>query len=120
MARTLRIVTGIILFVFVATHLLNMAFGIGFRLRLSILRGSISLAHGIIRLGFFFSLGSMMIHGALGLVAVYWRNTLRMTRYDLLQTLSALLIVPLLASHVLGVTVAANHVLYNANLSVSS
>ena len=106
MTRTLRIVTGIILFVFVATHLSNMAFGLISLEALDAARGYFSLPWSN-PVGFFLLVGSMLVHGLLGLVAIYWRNTLQMTRYDLLQTVSALLIIPLLASHVLGVTVAA-------------
>ena len=106
MTRTLRIVTGIILFVFVATHLLNMAFGLISLEALDFARTYFSLPWSN-PVGFLVLMGSMLIHGLLGLVAIYWRNTLRMTRYDLLQTVSALLIIPLLASHVLGVTLAS-------------
>ena len=107
MTRTLRIVTGIILFVFVATHLLNMAFGLISLEAVESARLYFSLPWTN-PVGFLLLAGSMLVHGALGLVAIYWRNTLQMSRYDLLQTISALLIVPLLASHVLGVTLAAN------------
>jgi len=105
--RNLRIITGIALFVFVAMHLLNMAMGL---ISLEALDQSrvnfMFLWHNPV--GSFVLATSLLIHGALGLVAVYWRNTLQMTRYDLIQTVSALLIIPLLASHVLGVTLAAN------------
>ena len=107
MTRTLRIVTGIILFVFVSTHLLNMAFGLVSLEVLDAARFYFMLPWSN-PVGFLLLAGSMLGHGLLGLWAVYWRNTLQMTRYDLLQTVSALLIIPLLASHVLGVTVAAN------------
>ena len=107
MTRTLRIVTGIILFAFVATHLLNLAVGLISLEAMDAARPYFMLPwHNPV--GFLVLAGSMMLHGALGLVAIYWRNTLQMTRYDLVQTISALLIVPLLASHVLGVTLAAN------------
>ncbi|MGI9395437.1 MAG: hypothetical protein ACR2OY_12375, partial [Boseongicola sp.] len=107
MTRTLRIVTGIVLFVFVATHLVNMSLGLVSLQLLDSARYYFMLPWSN-PLGFLVLAGSMMIHGALGLVAIYWRNTLQMTRYDLIQTVSALLIIPLLASHVLGVTLAAN------------
>ncbi len=107
MTRTLRIVTGIVLFAFVATHLLNMSVGLISLDALDASRPYFMLPWSN-PVGFIALAGSMMIHGALGLVAVYWRNTLQMTRSDLVQTVSALLIVPLLASHVLGVTLAAN------------
>ena len=95
------------LFVFVATHLLNMAVGLVSLDALDATRPYFMLPwHNPV--GFIVLMGSMLIHGALGLIAIYWRNTLRMTRYDLVQTISALLIIPLLASHVLGVTLAAN------------
>lgn len=107
MTRTLRIVTGIVLFVFVATHLLNMAFGLVSLEVLDQARTYFSLLWSN-PVGFILLTGSMLIHGMLGLAAIYWRNTLRMTRYDMFQTASALLIIPLLVSHVLGVTLAAN------------
>ena len=106
MTRTLRIVTGIVLFVFVATHLLNMSVGLISLQALDQARHYFMLPWSN-PVGFFVLVGSMLVHGALGLVAIYWRNTLQMTRYDLIQTISALLIIPLLASHVLGVTLAA-------------
>lgn len=105
MTRTLRIVTGLVLFVFVATHLLNMSVGLVSLQALEQARHYFMLPWSN-PVGFFVLVGSMFIHGALGLVAIYWRNTLQMTRYDLIQTISALLIIPLLASHVLGVTLA--------------
>lgn len=107
MARTLRIVTGIVLFVFVATHLLNMSIGLVSLDALEAARLYFMMPWSN-PVGFVVLQGAMVIHGVLGLVAIYWRNTLRMTRYDAVQTISALLIIPLLASHVLGVTLAAN------------
>jgi len=106
MTRVLRITTGIVLFIFVATHLLNLSVGLVSLEALDEARTYFMLPwHNPV--GFFALAGSMIIHGALGLVAIYWRNTLQMTRYDMIQTVSALLIIPLLASHVLGVTLAA-------------
>ncbi len=107
MTRTLRIVTGIVLFVFVAMHLLNMSVGLVSLEALDQARPYFMLPWRN-PVGFIVLAGSMLIHAALGLVAIYWRNTLQMTRYDLIQTVSALLVIPLLASHVLGVTLAAN------------
>jgi len=105
MARTLRIATGIVLFVFVATHLLNMSIGLVSLEALDAAR-SYFMAPWSNPIGFAVLAASMIVHGSLGLVAIYWRNTLRMTRYDMVQTISALLIIPLLVSHVMGVTLA--------------
>lgn len=106
MARSIRILTGIVLFIFVATHLLNMSLGL---VSLEVLEQSrfYFMLPWSNPVGFVVLMGSMVLHGSLGLVALYWRNTLQMTRYGLVQTVSALLIIPLLASHVLGVTLAA-------------
>ena len=93
MTRTLRIVTGIVLFVFVTTHLLNMSLGLVSLQLLDSARYYFMLPWSN-PLGFLVLAGSMTIHGGLGLVAIYWRNTLQMTRYDLIQTVSALLIIP--------------------------
>lgn len=106
MARNLRIVTGIILFAFVTMHLVNMSIGLVSLKALDDARWYFMLPWSN-PVGSIVLIGSMLIHGALGLVALYWRNTLQMTRHDLIQMVSALLIVPLLASHVLGVTLAA-------------
>ena len=107
MTRSIRILTGIILFLFVATHLVNMSLGL---ISLEVLESArfYFMLPWSNPIGFVVLMGSMILHGSLGLVALYWRNTLQMTRYDLIQTVSALLIFPLLASHVLGVTLAAN------------
>ena len=83
MTRTLRIVTGIVLFVFVATHLLNMSVGLISLQALDQARHYFMLPWSN-PVGFFVLVGSMLVHGALGLVAIYWRNTLQMTRYDLI------------------------------------
>lgn len=47
-------------------------------------------------------IASMLLHSALGLLALYQRNTLRMSRYDAVQFVSALMIPPLLIPHVWG------------------
>lgn len=106
MVRTLRITTGLILFAFVATHLLNLSLGL---VSLEVLDKArpYFLAIWSNPVGKIVLMASMLTHIVLGLTALYWRNTLRMTRHDTLQAVTALLIVPLLVGHVLGVTLGA-------------
>ena len=62
MTRTLRIVTGIVLFVFVATHLLNMAFGLISLEAVESARLYFSLPWTN-PVGFLLLAGSMLVHG---------------------------------------------------------
>ncbi|MEM7378515.1 MAG: hypothetical protein AAF460_13545, partial [Pseudomonadota bacterium] len=97
--RTLRILTGVYLFVFTTCHLLTLSFGL-------ISLGALETAHhtlmapwrnatGSITLGIAF-----LVHLLLGMVSLYHRNTLSMRSGDSVQFLSAYLVVPLLLPHV--------------------
>lgn len=107
MVRGLRIGTGLVLFIFVTLHLINVSLGL------------VSLEAMEAGRPYFMEMWSnpvggnilivsMVVHMALGLAAVYWRNTLRLAPYDAVQLVSALLIVPLMAAHILGVTLVSS------------
>lgn len=105
MSRRVRIVTGIILMVFVTGHLLNLSLGV-ISLELLDRARPIFLAPWSNPVGKILLVGSMIVHGLFGLMAIYWRNTLRLTTSDAVQVVTALAIMPLLVPHVIGTAVA--------------
>jgi adenylate cyclase len=107
MTRRLRIATGLVLFVYVAFHLVNVSLGL-----YSI--GLMEAARPWFQ-GFWTSIPGVALlslafltHAVLGLHALFWRNTFRMTRLDAIQLLTSLGIIPLLAPHVAGTAIAAD------------
>lgn len=102
MARNLRIVTGLILFAFVATHLSNVALGV---VSLDWVEASRPYFMGFWShpIGGNILLIALLIHLVLGLQALYLRNTLQMSAHDLVQFGSAVLILPLLIPHAWGI-----------------
>lgn len=106
MTRKLRLITGIVLFVFVTGHLINLSSGLASVELLDELRPWF-MAPWTTTIGMVLLIVSMLVHGLLGLLALYHRNTLRMTGLDVGQLLLGLMIPPLLISHVLGTAVAA-------------
>ncbi|WP_127600373.1 2Fe-2S iron-sulfur cluster-binding protein [Nitratireductor alexandrii] len=107
MARRIRIISGLILFVFVTIHLLNVALGLH---SIALMDRARPVLMGLWSnpLGTAILAGSMIAHAALGLVAVYQRNTLRLSASDSVQLVASLAIVPLLTPHVVGTVVAAS------------
>lgn len=113
MARRIRIISGLVLFVFVTMHLLNVAFGLH----------SIALMDRMrpVLMGLWTTMpGSMVLtaclasHLVLGLAAIYRRNTLQLSPTDAVQLLASLAIVPLLAPHIVGTAVAAQFGISNS------
>jgi adenylate cyclase len=104
MIRKLRLVTGIVLFLFVTGHLVNLAFGL---ISIELLDGlkPVFLAPWHNPIGEPLLVLSMLVHGLLGLLALYHRSTLRMTKLDASQFLLGLAIPPLLISHLLGTAI---------------
>ncbi len=104
MAKRIRLITGLILFAFLTSHLLNLSFGL---ISLEALDDS--------RLWFLFFWAtkpgvalimiSVVTHLVLGLTALYNRNTLKMNRSDIVQLILGLVIFPLLFGHMLGVVI---------------
>lgn len=105
MKRNLRMLSGAILYVFVTCHLLNMALGLLSVNAVESARTFLTAPWTVLPLAPVL-LASMLCHMGLGLEAIYRRNTLTMSSYDAVQLVSALLIVPLLASHVVGIIAA--------------
>jgi adenylate cyclase len=107
MTRRLRIATGLVLFVYVAFHLVNVSLGLYSIDLMEAARpwfqGFWTSIPGVVLLTLAFA-----THAGLGLHALFWRNTLRMTRLDAIQLLTSLGIIPLLAPHVIGTAIAAD------------
>ncbi len=104
MTKKLRLITGIILFSFLVCHLMNLSFGL---VSLSALDNSREwfLFFWATTAGIALLLASMMTHLTLGLVALYQRNTLRMTISSLIQLVLGLLIFPLLFGHLMATVI---------------
>ncbi len=102
MTRKLRLASGLLLFLYVATHLLNHALGL-ISLRAMDLGAQILLAPWQTPPGLVLLYGGFTLHLALALSAVYRRrNLIRIPRAELAQLLLGLSIPPLLILHVLG------------------
>ena len=101
MAKRVRLISGLILFTFLACHLLNLSFGLVSLAALDDARRWFlwfwSTGVGITCL-----VGSMAVHLMFGLFALYKRNTLRMNMTDTVQLALGLVIFPLLFGHLLG------------------
>jgi adenylate cyclase len=108
MTRTIRIISGLVLFAFAATHLVNAAFGLHSIEAMDAARPYL-LGPWSNPVGSFLLIGSFFAHTALGFVAIYWRSTLRMSTTDGVQLAASLAIVPLLTPHVIGTAVAAQY-----------
>lgn len=101
MIRNLKIITGLVLFVFVGVHLSNLALGV-FSLKVADEVRPWLMAPFTNTVGGMILILSMLLHMLLGLHSLYHRNTLRMSRYDTVQFVTAFLIPPLLIPHVWG------------------
>ena len=97
--RRLRIVTGLILAVYILIHLFNHSLGL---LSLEAMESMRKLVTPFWRswFGGLLIYGSLLTHFALALMSLYRRSSLRMPRWELAQLLLGLAIIPLLASHV--------------------
>ncbi|MCY6380295.1 2Fe-2S iron-sulfur cluster-binding protein [Hoeflea prorocentri] len=107
MQRNLRMLSGSVLYLFLACHLLNMAFGLISVDAVEAARTYLTKPWATPPLAQFLGL-CLLIHLVLGLAAIYRRNTLRMSGYDSVQLVSGLLVIPLLASHFVGIWAAKN------------
>lgn len=107
MARNLRMLTGSALFLFVTCHLLNMAFGLVSVDAVDAARTYLTAPWTLSPVSVVLML-CLLTHMALGLYALYRRNTLRVPAYDAAQLVFGLLVIPLLASHIVGIYAAKN------------
>ncbi len=97
--RRLRITTGLILAAYIVLHLLNHSLGL---ISLHVMDSVRVVLTGFWRgnFGQFLLYGSLITHFSLGLLSLYRRKTLRIPRWELLQLIFGLSLVPLLAGHV--------------------
>jgi adenylate cyclase len=114
--RRIRLVSGLVLLTYLATHFLNHAFGL---ISLQAMEsGRIwFLAFWRNPLPTTALYGSLLVHLGLAFYALYQRQHLRMPLWEALQLALGLLIPPLLAAHVVGTRVA--HEWFNVNDSYS-
>src|SRR5581483_10378279 len=106
MLRRLRLWSGLVLFVYVATHLLNHALGI-VSLGAAEAGRLIFLAIWRNPLGTLLLYGSLVTHVALVLYALYQARHLRLPRWELARLGLGLLIPLLLIPHIFGTRVLA-------------
>lgn len=104
--RTLRLASGLILMVFVVSHLANLAIGLhsldAMQRWLPTLMGPWQSSVGAVLLP-----ASMLVHVLLGLVSIASRHSLAMSRTDVVQLVLGLLTPPLLLSHVIAMGMTA-------------
>jgi adenylate cyclase len=102
--RGMRVWSGVVLFGYVASHLINHALGI---VSLSAMDDGRAVFLAIWRnpIGTLALYGALTIHITLTLWSIYARRSLRMHRWELVQLLVGLAIPPLLAQHILGTRV---------------
>ncbi|MCB1744472.1 MAG: (2Fe-2S)-binding protein [Gammaproteobacteria bacterium] len=101
LVRTVRLTTGVILFVFVISHLVNLWFGLIGIESMEAWRERLMWPWSNL-LGGLLLLVSLTVHAGLGLHALYRRNTLRMRGFDAAQLTLGLLVPFLLLPHVLA------------------
>src|SRR5919198_4366581 len=101
LARRLRLLTGLVLFAYVTTHLVNHALGL-VSLDAADAGRVWFIAFWRSAIGTVLLYGSLLVHIALALRALYERRTLRMPWRDAAQLALGLAIPPLLIAHVFG------------------
>jgi adenylate cyclase len=102
--RRLRLATGLVLFAYVTTHLINHALGL---VSLAAMEAGRGWFLGVWRTlpGSVLLYGSLLIHIGLAFRALYDRRTLRMPLWEAAQLALGLCIPPLLMGHVFGTRV---------------
>ncbi|MBV8294594.1 MAG: (2Fe-2S)-binding protein [Mycobacterium sp.] len=105
--RRVRLVSGLILLLFVAGHLANLALGLVSVDTMEQWRG-VLLMPWQTRLGQTLLLAAAIAHAGLGLTSLASRHSLAMSRTDWVQLLLGLATPPLLVNHVVGLAVASD------------
>ncbi|CTQ61075.1 2Fe-2S iron-sulfur cluster-binding protein [Roseibium album] len=100
----LRIASGLVLFVFVLGHLLTLAFGLR-SIEAMETAGRFLMGPWTNPVGGPILMLSFLLHGALGIWALFWRNRLFFNWGDSIQALLGIAIVPLLLPHIMGTVV---------------
>lgn len=107
--RNIRILSGLIIFVYVTSHLLNLSFGLSSLESMDAWR-PVFMAFWQTPIGLVLLYGSLLVHMVLGFEALYHRRTLRMSSFDTIQLVLALMLPPLVALHLLGTRVVSTMV----------
>ena len=107
LVRNLRIVSGLYLLIFITLHLLNVSLGLISIQAMDAARPYLSglLGHPMLRP---ILLTALLVHYVIGLWSVYARPRITGTTQDLIQALSGLAIIPLLAIHAIGIIMLQN------------
>ena len=105
--RRLRLASGLLLLLFVAGHLCNLALGLVSLDAMERWRG-ILLMPWQTKLGQALLLTAVIIHAGLGLASLASRHSLAMSRTDWVQLLLGLATPPLLVNHVVGLQVTSD------------
>lgn len=116
-SRKVRLVSGCVIFAYVLGHLCNLAVGLHSLDAMDAAR-PFFMAPWVNPVGLFVLYGSVLVHMAFGLEALYRRRTLRMTGFDSVQLLMALLLPPLIVLHILGTRGAATLVDYEPSYAM--
>ncbi|MEH6648330.1 2Fe-2S iron-sulfur cluster-binding protein [Sulfitobacter sp.] len=105
--RAVRIWSGLFLLAFVTSHLINLSFGL---ISIESMDGARSYLTGVWtgKIVGAVLLAAFVCHFFLGLWALYVRPTLRTNTQDIVQLLTGLLVVPLLATHAIAISMLAN------------
>ncbi len=104
--RNLRLASGLVLMVFVASHLGNLLIGIHSLAAMEAWRATL-MGPWKTGVGQALLLGAACVHVALGLYAISARRSLAMSRTDVVQLVLGLLTPPLLLNHVVATYTAA-------------
>lgn len=105
--RALRIWSGLFLLAFVTSHLTNLSLGLVSIEAMDRARPYLSGVWTGQVIGTVL-LASLVCHFLLGLWAIYVRPTLRTNTQDIVQLMTGVLVMPLLATHAIGISMAAN------------
>lgn len=105
--RAARIWSGLLLLAFVTCHLANLSLGLISIDAMDAARPYLSGIWGGPVLGPVL-LVALLVHFGLGLWAIYKRPTLRTNAQDIVQLLTGVLVVPLLATHAIGIAMMKN------------
>ena len=100
--RAARIWSGLFLLVFVTSHLLNLSLGL---ISLQAMDAARPYLSGIWPSALLTL--ALVVHFALGLWAIYKRPTLRTNTQDIVQLLTGVMVMPLLATHAIGVVMVS-------------
>ena len=104
--RRLRLVTGLVMLAYIASHLANLALGVWSLQTMDAAR-PVFMAVWQNPVGLVVLYGSLATHMMLGLYALFIRRTLRMSPFEAMQLVMALALPPLMIMHVLGTRVAS-------------